>query len=352
MDNRSGPGAVTDVAGMRVGSVSRTDGGHLTGTTVVLPPPGTVAGVDVRGGGPGTHETDALAPGTLVSTADAVVHSGGSAYGLATADGARGWCEEAGRGFPVGAGAGEVVPIVPAAVVYDLGRGGDFRARPLADWGYRAAELAHASGDFAPVERGCVGAGTGALLARGRLKGGLGTASLRVDLAGVTVTLGALAVVNAFGVPLLPGLEELRAGQYEEIEPAEMLPGDAVDGPPGSAAGVPLNTTIAVLATDAGLDVPETTRAAACAHDGLARMLDPVHTLSDGDTVFGLATGRKAIPSPTPRHRAAAVSRLQAAAAEVMARAIEDAVRSATTVTTPAGRFPSYRDHLADAPRP
>lgn len=345
-DNHSapgGPGAVTDVAGIRVGGVSRTDRGHLTGTTVVLPPPGTVAGVDIRGGGPGTRETDALAAGTLVSTADAVVLSGGSAYGLVTAHGASLWCEENRRGFQVGPEAEQIVPVVPAAVIFDLGRGGDFRARPPADWGRRAAELAHESGDFAPVERGSTGAGTGALVARGRLKGGLGTASLRVRCGDVTYTVGALAVVNAFGVPLLPGLDALHASRYDE---------DETTGEDGAtpAPGLPFNTTLAVVATDAALDVPETARTAACAHDGLARTLDPVHTLRDGDAVFALATGRVPVPADgtagLPGHRAATVGRLQAAAADAVARAVVDGVRSATSVTTFAGHFPSYDEYL------
>ncbi|WP_281445468.1 P1 family peptidase, partial [Paenarthrobacter nicotinovorans] len=125
--------AITDVPGIRVGHMQKNDGGWLSGVTVVLPPPGTVGSIDVRGGGPGTHETDALDPTTLVSTVDAVVLTGGSAFGLASATGAQLWCEEQGRGFAV---PGTVVPIVPAAAIFDLGRGGDVRARPDADMGY------------------------------------------------------------------------------------------------------------------------------------------------------------------------------------------------------------------------
>lgn len=335
---RPGTGWITDVAGIRVGSVSRTDAGHLTGTTVVLPPPGTVAGVDVRGGGPGTHETDALDPRTLVPTADAIVLTGGSAYGLVTTHGAQLWCEEHGRGVPVGSGAGEIVPIVPGAAVFDLGRGGRFTARPEADWGHRAAELAYASGDGAPVLRGNVGAGTGAVTSRGRLKGGLGTASVRVEVDGTAYTVGALAVVNARGVPALPGLDELRATQDEDAPRT---------GAPGGPR--PFNTTIAVVATDARLDVAETGRTAACAHDGFARALDPVHTLSDGDTVFGLATGRVALPADR-EGRVVALMRIQAAAAHAMEEAVLDGVRSATGVTTAAGTFPSYSEFVADGP--
>ena len=310
-------GSITDVAGIRVGQVERNDGGYLTGVTVVLPPPGTVGGVDVRGGGPGTHETDALKPGTLVPTVDAVVLTGGSAYGLITAHGAQRWCEEHGRGVPVGAG--RVVPIVPAAAVFDLGRGGAFDARPSLDWGYRAAELADASGDHAVVARGNVGAGTGALTADRRLKGGTGCASLTVDVAGTTYTVGAIATVNARGVPQLPGIDDL----LHELQP------QAPDG---------LNTTIAVIATDALLDVADTTRLASCAHDGMARALDPVHTLSDGDTIFGLATGRHPLPAD-PVDRIRALVEIQSAGATAIAAAVLDGVASAQTISTAAGTF-------------
>ena len=164
-------GSITDVPGLRVGQRQKNDGGWLSGVTVVLPPPGTVGSVDVRGGGPGTHETDALDPTTLVSTVDAVVLTGGSAYGLVSAHGAQRWCEEQGRGFEVQDG---VVPIVPAAAIFDLGRGGDFGARPDAGMGYEAAAAAGAEKDGHDVERGNVGAGTGAVIGRGKFKGGVG----------------------------------------------------------------------------------------------------------------------------------------------------------------------------------
>ncbi len=160
--------AITDVPGIRVGHASRTGAGWLSGVTVVLPPPGTVGSVDVRGGGPGTHETDALDPTTLSTAVDAVVLTGGSAFGLAAAHGAQRWCEEQGRGFPV---MGGVVPIVPAAAIFDLGRGGDFTARPDAAMGYEATADAAAHKDAHDVERGNVGAGTGAAIGRGTVQG-------------------------------------------------------------------------------------------------------------------------------------------------------------------------------------
>ncbi|WP_231920107.1 P1 family peptidase [Microlunatus soli] len=323
--------------GVRVGHVSRVDDDHLTGVTVVLPPRGTVGGVSVRGGGPGTHETDALAPGTLVPTVDAVVLTGGSAFGLVTAHGAQRWCAEHDRGVPMGA-PGEVVPIVPAAAIFDLGRGGRFTARPTEDWGYRAAVAADHSGDGAEVERGNVGAGTGAQVADGRLKGGVGTASATVRFDGGSVTVGALAVVNARGVPQLPRIDALLSG----LPPR--MPNGAVTEPG-------FNTTIAVVATDARLDVADITRTAACAHDGFARAIDPVHTLTDGDTVFGLATGAIDLPSE-PMPRIAALVEIQAAAARVMQQAILDGVRSATPVRTAARDYPAYSAVAADRGRP
>src|SRR4051794_15847890 len=184
-------GAITDVAGIRVGHVQKSGDGWLSGVTVVLPPPGTVGSVDVRGGGPGTHETDALDPTTLVPTVDAVVLTGGSAYGLASAHGVQRWCEENSRGFPVPGG---VVPIVPAAAIFDLGRGGDFSARPDAELGYEAALDTAGTGEGSDVVRGNAGAGTGAAIGGGRFKGGLGTASLTLTGANARIVVGAIAV--------------------------------------------------------------------------------------------------------------------------------------------------------------
>lgn len=310
--------SITDVAGVRVGHVQRVGDGWLSGVTVVLPPVGTVGSVDVRGGGPGTHETDALDPTTLVSTVDAVVLTGGSAFGLVSAAGAQRWCEEHGRGFAV---PGTVVPIVPAAAIFDLGRGGDVHARPNADMGYQAAAAAFASGDHAAVERGNVGAGTGAVIARGQYKGGVGTSSLTLE-GGVVV--GAIAVVNALGTPVFSG-----------------------SGPQHSAGlAVPpqgLNTTLVVIATNAVLDVAECKRTASAGHAGLARALDPSHTLADGDTVFALATGAVGLDRSSEQARQVSLITLQSAAAEAVRLAILDGVQAAESVTTAAGDFPAYR---------
>ena len=225
---------------------------------------------------------------------------------------------------------GEVVPIVPAAVIFDLGRGGRFTARPEEDWGYRAAALAHESGDHAEVERGNVGAGTGAQVADGRLKGGIGTASSKINIGDREYTIGALAVVNARGVPRLPGIDEL-LGDSESPQDRDRE----------------FNTTIAVIATDARLDSADTTRTASCAHDGLARALDPVHTLTDGDTVFALATGAVGLPE-APMDRIAALVAIQAAAATVLEQAVLDGVRSAEPVRTASRDYPSYRSLIND----
>ncbi len=308
---------ITDVPGIRVGQVQKVGEGWLSGVTVVLPPPGTVGSVDVRGGGPGTHETDALDPTTLVPTVDAVVLTGGSAYGLAAAHGAQRWCEEQGRGFAVPGG---VVPIVPAAAIFDLGRGGDFAARPGADMGYEAAAAAAASGEQADVVRGNAGAGTGAVLGRGAFKGGVGTASLTLD--GISpdgpVVVGAIAVVNALGFP---------AGERVPVDPPE--------------TSQP-NTTLAVVATNAALDPAECKRTAGAAHAGLARALNPSHTLADGDTVFALATGAVALDRSTEQARQISLITLQSAAAEAVRLAILDGVAAAETITTPAGEFPAF----------
>lgn len=305
-------GSLTDVPGIRVGHVHKTDGGWLTGVTVVLPPPGTVGSVEVQGGGPATHETDALNPTSLVSQVDAVVLTGGSAYGLAAAGGAQRWCEENGRGFAVPGG---VVPIVPAAAIFDLGRGGDFAARPTPDMGYAATAAAAAEKEGHDVGRGNVGAGTGALIGR-TYKGGVGTASVTLDNG---VVVGALAVVNALGLPVV---------EHAVVEETVLEPG--------------FNTTLVVVATNAVLDVAECKRTASASHAGIARALNPSHTLADGDTVFCLATGAVALDRSDETARQVSLVTLQSAAADVVRLAILDGVASAGPVSTPAGEYGAY----------
>jgi len=308
-------GTIADVPGIRVGHVQKDADGWLTGVTVVLPPQGTVGSVDVQGGGPATHETDALDPTTLVSNVDAVVLTGGSAYGLVSAAGAQRWCEEHGRGFPVPGG---LVPIVPAAAIFDLGRGGDFAARPTPDMGYAAAAAAAAQKEGHDVGRGNVGAGTGALIGRGQFKGGAGTASVTLENG---VVVGALAIVNALGVPF----------------------GSTGPDPVSRADSQPLNTTLVVVATNAVLDVAECKRTASASHAGIARALNPSHTLADGDTVFCLATGAVALDRSDDAARQISLITLQSAAADVVRLAILDGVAAAAPVSTPAGEYGAYR---------
>ncbi|MFJ9706253.1 P1 family peptidase [Streptomyces sp. NPDC101234] len=330
--------ALTDVTGLRVGHATLRGDGRLTGTTVVLAPEGgAVAAVDVRGGGPGTKETDALDPRNLVQRAEAIVLTGGSAYGLDAASGVMAWLEERGRGVRVGPDPAHVVPVVPAACVFDLGRGGNFRARPDAAAGRTAVEEAAASALGAPVREGCVGAGTGAVA--GGLKGGVGSASTVLD-SGITVA--ALVVANAAGEVLDPETGvlygELFQGRVEY--PEERVHEAARRRLAEAAAGnglPPLNTTLAVVATDAELSKAQAQKLAGTAHDGIARAVRPVHLLHDGDTVFALATGARPLDaSPL------ALNEILAAGADLVTRAIVRAVRAAEPVAGPGGVWPSY----------
>lgn len=303
-------GAITDVPGIEVGHTTETR--RPTGCSVVLAREGAVAGVDVRGAAPGTRETDLLAPGNAVEEVHAVLLSGGSAFGLDAAGGVMRWLDERSIGIAVGA---VRVPIVPAAVLFDL-MVGDGRIRPDAAAGYAACEAASSQ---APAE-GCVGAGTGAAVGKlfgldRAMKGGIGTASVRVG----EVTVGALVACNALGDVLDPDSGTLLAGARTEDGRAMMdtrraLLAGAAPRPMLAAA----NTTIGVIATDARLTKSQAMRLAQAGHDGLARAINPVHTVSDGDTLFALSTGR------APAHPGMVV--LAVAAAEAVARATVRAV--------------------------
>ncbi|MFF4502664.1 P1 family peptidase [Streptomyces sp. NPDC001401] len=331
--------ALTDVTGVRVGHATRIGDGWLTGTTIVLAPEGgAVAAVDVRGGGPGTKETDALDPRNVVQKVDAIVLTGGSAYGLDAASGVMAWLEEQGRGVRVGADPAHVVPVVPAACVFDLGRGGRFSARPDAATGRAAVEAAAASAAGEPVQEGCVGAGTGAAV--GPMKGGVGTASTLLD-SGVTVA--ALVVANAAGSAMDPETGvlygELFQGRvnYPEPQVHEAARGRLAESAAKNALP-PLNTTLAVVATDADLSKAQAQKLAGTAHDGIARAVRPVHLLNDGDTVFALATGARSLDAGHPL----ALNEILAAGADVVTRAIVRAVRAAESVDGPGGAWPSY----------
>ncbi len=318
-------GSITDVAGIEVGHF--TDTRRPTGCTVVMARGGAVAGVDVRGAAPGTRETDLLSPVNLVDTVHAVMLAGGSAWGLDAASGAMRWLEERGVGFDVRVGR---LPIVPAAVLFDL-LVGDASIRPDAAAGYAACAAATAK---RPAE-GNVGAGTGAAVGKifgidRAMKGGVGTASVTVG----GVTVGALIACNALGDVLDPDTAQVVAGartangrKLLDTRRA-LLRGEA---PRPLLAGT--NTTIGVIATDAVITKLQATKLAQMAHDGLARSINPVHTMSDGDTLFALGTGRvKAHPG---------MMVLGTMAAEATARAVVRAVLAARGLTAGALHLPA-----------
>ncbi len=314
--------AITDVAGLKVGHF--TDPRRPTGVTVILTEEGATAGVDVRGSAPGTRETDLLAPQNLVQQVHAIVLAGGSAFGLDAASGVVRWLEEHNYGFATGPAK---VPIVPAAILYDLGVG-DAKIRPDAAAGYKACQAATAN---APAE-GNAGAGAGATVGKlfgGKraMKGGLGTASIRLTdkQTGATLTVGAIVAVNAVGDVLDPSTGKILAGARTPDGKAIMgtmnaiLRGEALPPALGGTA-----TTIGVVATDAKLDKAQCGKVAQMAHDGLARTINPVHTMSDGDTLFALATGASG--------RAGNVTLIGALAAEAMAQAVVRAIKAAQSL--------------------
>ncbi|OMB90090.1 P1 family peptidase [Mycobacterium colombiense] len=344
--------AITDVAGIRVGHYQRLDpdaslgAGWACGVTVVLTPPGTVGAVDCRGGAPGTRETDLLDPSNTVRFVDAVLLAGGSAYGLAAADGVMRWLEERERGVAMDGG---VVPIVPGAVIFDLPVGG-WECRPTAEFGYAACAAAE---DGVAMGVGTVGAGVGARA--GALKGGVGTAS-RVLPSGVTV--GAVAVVNSAGEVVdrgtgLPWMADLTRGFGLRPPPAEQIDVFAQLPSPSNPVDNPLNTVIAVVATDAALSSAACRRVAIAAHDGLARSIRPAHTPVDGDTVFVLATGAVEVTAaasskPPPASfspETPLATEVGIAAADCLADAVLGGVLAAESI---AG-IPSYRDVLPGA---
>jgi L-aminopeptidase/D-esterase-like protein len=315
---------LTRVPGLKVGHV--TLAGRPTGCTVVLAEAGAVGGVDVRGAAPGTRETDLLSPLNTVDRVHAIVLAGGSAFGLDAAGGTVKWLEEHGIGFetPVAR-----VPIVPSAILYDLGVG-DPRVRPTADCGYRAAAEASA----AAVVEGSVGAGAGATVGKLRglgraMKGGVGSAAVeRQD----GLIVAALVVVNSLGDVIDPDTGRVVAGVRAEdgrsLADARRLLRTEPAATPGSVE----NTTLAVVATNARLTKSEAAKIAQMAHDGFARAIWPVHTPADGDTVFALATGSRGSGDD--------LLVVGALAADVTARAIVRAVQQATGVNG----IPALRD--------
>jgi L-aminopeptidase/D-esterase-like protein len=277
-------GSLTDVTGLAVGHA--TMAARPTGCTVIVAPNGATAGVDVRGAAPGTRETDLLRPENLVQQVNAIVFAGGSAFGLEAATGTVRWLEEHGMGFPTGVAN---VPIVPSAILFDLGVG-DASIRPNADCGYAAAKAATTD----PVVEGDVGAGAGATVGKlagmeRAMKAGIGSASLKVP-SGLVVA--ALAAVNGFGDIVDPETGHVIAG-VRTADGKGLADARALirAGEQGGGFGAGSNTTLVVVATNAKLTKTEATKVAQMTHDGLARALSPVHTPFDGDVVFALSTG-------------------------------------------------------------
>lgn len=311
-------GSITDVPGLKVGHYTLTE--RPTGCTVLLCEAGATAGVDVRGSAPGTRETDLLNPINSVQKVNAILLSGGSAYGLDAASGVMKYLEEKGAGVKVGAG---VVPIVPAAILMDLGVG-NWKIRPTADSGYKACLAASSE----PLAEGNVGAGAGATVGKmfgGKfnMKGGLGTASAKVGDTGIVV--GAVVAVNAVGDVVDPSTGKVVAGARNENGKgyrdamAQIMKGYRVISTRGA------NTTIGCIATNAPFTKVEMNKIAQMAHDGYARAINPVHTMGDGDTIFAMSTG-------TLTGVKADITAIGAIAATVMARAIVRAVLSAKSI--------------------
>ena len=324
---------ISDIAGIRVGHAA--DARLASGATAIVFDKAVVASVDVRGGGPGTRETALLDPAQTVEGIDAIVLSGGSAFGLDAASGVQAYMREQGRGFRI---RDAVVPIIPGAILFDLLNGGDKnwgRFPPYRELGYQAA--ASAAADF---KLGSEGAGRGATTAT--LKGGVGSASAQTR-GGITV--GALVVVNAVGTVVVGDGPHFWAAPYEvgaefggrglpaRVTEADLRPRLKGAPPPGTA------TTIGLVATDAILTKAQTKRLAIMANDGLARALLPAHAPSDGDCVFAAATGRRALGDPSELTEIGHVATL------VMARAIARGVFAATALPFP-DSLPSWRDRF------
>ena len=320
--------AITDVPGIKVGNYTASApgaSGGSTGTTVVIAPNGTVGGVTQRGGSPGTRETDLLRPENMVQIVNAVSLSGGSAYGLAAADGVMQCLENNGIGFDVGNG--HVVPIVPSAILFDPGRCAAFSFRPDFSFGLNACQAAQTG----PVQQGNVGAGAGAR--SGGVKGGLGTASTVFNNPNNPndpangIIVGAIVAVNSSGRTFDPVTGNFYAGFLE-------LPNEFGGVAPASASVLPdtpllQNTTIAVVATNATLTKAQATKVAQMADDGLARAIKPSHGVPDGDTVFSMATGTDT------RDATNLVNTIGSAAADTLSRAIIHAILAAKAIHVP-----------------
>lgn len=322
-------GSITDVPGVKLGH--HTLDRRPTGCTVLICEEGASAGVDVRGSAPGTRETDLLDPINLVNQIHAVLLSGGSAYGLNAAAGVMQYLEENSLGFQIGKG---VVPIVPAAVLMDLGVG-DFSIRPDAQAGYLACKAAKTT----PSHEGNIGAGAGAIVGKMfgmeyAMKGGLGTASHNIP--GTDIVVGAIVAVNAVGDVYAPNSRQILAGARSEGNQGFRDTMNAILHGHGVVTSAAANTTIGAIATNAPFGKAALKKIAGMAHDGFARTINPIHTMWDGDTIFALSTGKaEGVTSD--------VTAIGAIAAHVMAHAVARAIVNADSLPN----FPAYRDMQA-----
>lgn len=304
--------SITDIPGIRMGHAQDDEAG--TGVTVILCEEGITAGVDVRGGGPGTRETDCLNPLNFIEQIHAVFLSGGSAYGLDSASGVMQYLEERGKGLPVGVG---IVPIVPGAVLFDLPVGRP-DIRPDKTMGYRACLNAREDNRA----QGNIGAGTGASVGKTRgahrvMKGGLGVAGRRIG----DLIVGAVVAVNCFGDVIDPGTGKIIAGTLEDDGKTFADSMKVLSGPTAINPLAGTNTTLGVVASNARLTKSQAAKVAQMGHDGFARAINPIHTMYDGDTIFCLATGEVE----------ADITALGAVTAEVVAEAIVNGVKAAVT---------------------
>lgn len=331
---KSGPrNTITDIAGLKVGNAEDTN--LRSGTTVLLPDRPFTAAVDVRGGAPGTRDTDALAPDCLVEEFHGIVLSGGSVFGLAAADGVTSWLSDRGVGLPISP---KPVPVVPSAILFDLANGGDKdwgRSSPYAALGRAASEAAGAE-----FSLGNVGAGMGATA--GSLKGGLGSASYETEDG---LIVGALVAANPFGEVIMPASASLWAWALEcgdelggQPNPEKASSRDMFDLPQAGLMGT--NTTIGVVATNAALSKTQAHRLAIMAQDGISRAVRPAHTPFDGDTIFAVSTGEQPLGDVAPM----ALNRLGTLAADCVARALARGVFEADDL----GESVSYRSRYGD----
>ncbi|WP_202862975.1 P1 family peptidase [Ornithinimicrobium murale] len=339
--------AITDVPGVHVGQVQSDTAPFLTGTSVIYTPEMSVASVDQRGGAPATKETDLLSPLNSNPGVNAIQLGGSSMYGLSATNGIIRWLEDRGEGVPLGSAG--VAPIVPAADIYDLNRGGDPKARTSAEWGYLAAEAAVDG----PVRQGSVGGGTGAR--GGGLRSGVGTASTYL---GDGIWVGAMVIVNPAGSPVDPldcSLYGVRYGVGGEFDGYQAPSAQECDSEDSAAAQQTseesLNTTIAVVVTNAPLEKAAAQRMSGNAHDGMARAIYPIHTLSDGDTVFAVSTGEGEplqINDPADSRQ---LNSIFNAGSTTLSRAIAKAVLSAESHDGRLSYCDTYPSACADMPQ-